>query len=94
MINLNIYVMKTVTIPAASATLPSATMFNITLPSDTMRIALIPTGTIYWNLGTASAATALIPSSGIEFPVTKTTADTIQLFAANIQCDIVIYNKL
>jgi hypothetical protein len=92
--NLNLYTMKTVTIPATSATLPSATMFNLTLPSDTMRIALIPVGDVYWNIGTASAATAKIPSSGIEFPVTKTVANTIQLFAINVQCDIIVYNKL
>jgi hypothetical protein len=75
-----------------SATL--ATIFTITLPADTVRISLVPRGTIYWNIGTAPATTdtALIPLAGIDFPVNKTVGDTIKLYAASSTvCDISVY---
>jgi len=67
----------------ATATIP--TLISATLPSNLVRIAILPhvanTGTIYYAIGgAASVATSQIPAGGENIPVTKTVADTIQLY--------------
>ena len=73
----------------ATAIIPTA--FTATLPADTVRIVLIPRGAVYYKVnGAASAATALVPLGGLDMPVTKTLADTIQIYAGTIVCDLLV----
>ena len=73
----------------ATGTIPTA--FTATLPANTVRIVLIPRGAVYYKVnGAASAATALVPLGGLDMPVTKTLADTIQIYAGTIVCDLLV----
>ena len=73
----------------ATGTIPTA--FTATLPANTVRIVLIPRGAVYYKVnGAASAATALVPLCGLDMPVTKTLADTIQIYAGTIVCDLLV----
>lgn len=74
----------------ATSILPTA--FTATLPDDLMRIMLIPQTTgVYIDLGaTASSADMLLPLAGIELPVTKATADLIQIYASNVVCTLLV----
>ena len=82
----------TVTVTSTSADIP--TRFSATLPAGLVRIILIPRGDIYWKInGTASATTALIgQESWLSLPVTKTLADTIEVYAAGagVVCDLLV----
>jgi hypothetical protein len=66
----------------ATAIIPTA--FTATLPADLVRIVLIPRGDMYWKIGgAATASTTLIGQADrLNMPVTKTLADTIQVYAA------------
>lgn len=82
----------TVTITTTSI-IPTA-FGSITLPADLVRIVLIPRGDLYWKINAAAtAATALIgQGSWLSLPVTKTLADTIQVYAAGagVACDLLV----
>ena len=81
----------TATITATSI-IPTA--FTATLPAGLVRIILIPRGDLYWKIGgAASASTALIgQESWLSLPVTKTLADTIEVYAAGagVVCDLLV----
>ena len=75
----------------ATSIIPTA--FTATLPANTVRIVLIPRGAVYYKVtgvGDASAATALVPLGGLDMPVTKTLADTIEVFAGDVVCDLLV----
>ena len=76
----------------ATAVIPTA--FTATLPADLVRLVLIPRGDVYWKIGgAASAATALIAqASPLGLPVTKTLADTTQVYGAGagVVCDMLV----
>ena len=73
----------------ASTALP--TLFAVTLPSNLVRIVLVPAGTVYIAQGAAaSAATSKLPTGGISLPCTKTVADDFRLFAAAVNCDLYV----
>jgi len=81
----------TATITATSI-IPTA--FTATLPANTVRIVLIPRGDMYWNVGAATASTALIGQGfALNMPVTKAVADTIQVYAAGagFAVDLLVY---
>ena len=74
----------------ASAVIPTA--FTASLPANTVRIILIPRGDLYYKIGdTASAATQKLTSTlALNIPATKTLADTIQVFADTVVCDLLV----
>ena len=73
----------------ATAALPAA--FTATLPAGVLRILLVPRGDVYWAIGgAASGSTAKVPSGGLNLPVTKAVADTIQVFASSVVCDLIV----
>ena len=87
--SLDLALLKTATV-GASAVLPTA--FGVTLPADLARLVLVPRGDVYWAKGgAASASTAKVPTGGINLPVTKAVADTIQVFAAGVACDLMAF---
>lgn len=71
----------TATITATSI-IPTA--FTATLPTGLVRIVLVPRGDVYYKIGgSATTSTSLIgQGSYLNLPVTKTLADTIQVYAA------------
>ena len=80
----------TATITATSI-IPTA--FTATLPANTVRIVLIPRGAVYYAVGgAASASSLLLPLGGLNMPVTKILADTIQVYAAGggVVCDLLV----
>ena len=76
----------------ATAVIPTA--FTATLPADLVRLVLIPRGDVYWKIGgAATASTALVAqASPLGLPVTKTLADTIQVYGAGagVVCDLLV----
>ena len=78
----------------ATHPIPHASAFNCTLPADLVRLVLIPRGDVYWKIGgAATASTALVAqASPLSLPVTKTLADTIQVYAAGggVVCDLLV----
>jgi len=86
--NYTVLAVYTATIGATSI-IPTA--FTATLPDNTERIVLIPQGAVYYKVGgAATASTAKVPLGGLNMPVTKTLADTIQIYAASIVCDLLV----
>ena len=74
---------------AASALITAAPLSAVL--TDVVRLIFIPRGAVYINLaGVAAATTRLIPLGGLNIPVTAALAATIQLFAANIECDLYV----
>ena len=74
----------------ASSVIPTA--FSCTLPTDLTRIVLVPRGDVYWKIGAAASAdTLLLPAGGIDLRITKTIADTIQVYADTVDCDLLVY---
>lgn len=88
------YVVSATYTATITATSIIPTAFTATLPADLERVILIPRGDMYWNIGAAaSASTALIGQSlALNMPVTKTLADTIQVYAAGagVVCDLLV----
>ena len=79
------------TLEATSRELSHVAAFDTTLPANLVRIVVLPRGAVYYNIGgVASAAHALVPLGGLNLPVTKTVADTIQFYAAGIKCDMLV----
>jgi hypothetical protein len=76
------------TITTTSTIIP--TIFSIILPTNLVKLVLIPRGNIYINIGTAGTDTQLITTT-IVLDVNKTIADTIELYANDIICDILIF---
>jgi len=87
--SLDLALLATATI-GASAVLPTA--FGVTLPAGLARLVLVPRGDVYWAKGgAASPSTAKVPAGGINLPVTKAVADTIQVYAASVACDLLAF---
>jgi len=84
------YVVSAVYHATIGATSVIPTAFTATLPTNTRRIVLIPRGDVYWNVGAAADTTAKVPTGGLNMPVTKTLADTIQVYAASVECDLLV----
>lgn len=74
----------------ATAVIPTA--FTAVLPAGLVRIVLIPRGDIYYAIGAAaSASTQKIPgNTAFSLPFTKTVADTIQVYAGSVVCDLLV----
>jgi hypothetical protein len=76
----------------ATSIIPTA--FTATLPAGLVRIILIPRGDVYYKIGgAASASTAKVPAGGLNLPMTKTVADTVQVFASSVGCDLLVCVK-
>ena len=86
------YVVSAVYTATIGATAIIPTAFTATLPANTKRIILIPRGDVYWAIGgAASASTARITLGlALNMPVTKAVADTIQVYASNVACDMLV----
>jgi len=87
------YVVSAAYTATITATAVLLTAFTATLPTRTVRVVLIPRGDVYYEIGgAASASTAKLPAAGISMPVTKTLADTIQVYAAGdgVVCDLLV----
>jgi hypothetical protein len=86
------YVVSAAATVAVGATSVLPTAFGVTLPTNLVRIVLLPAGTgVYVQVGgAASANTILVPTGGLSLPVTKAVADTIQIFAATVRCSLLV----
>jgi hypothetical protein len=69
-----------VTVTSTSSTLAT---LGLTIDPSVKEIMLVPTDTMYYNNGTASASTNLMPSSGITLAVSKALIDTLQFYAGS-----------
>ena len=86
------YVLSATATATIGATAIIPTAFSVTLGATLMRIALVPRGDVYYAIGgAASTGTAKLPSDGLVIPVTKTVADTIQVFASSVVCDLLVF---
>jgi hypothetical protein len=73
----------------ASSTI--ATAFTASLPANLVRIVLIPRGDVYYKFnGTASAATAKLPAGGLNMPIKFSDANTLEVFASSVVCDLLV----
>lgn len=84
------FVVSAVFTATITATATLATAFSTTLPADLVRIVLIPRGDVYWAVGEAAAVSTSLIGQGsfLSIPVTKTFADTIQIFSAGAGADV------
>jgi len=74
-----------ISVNTTSGTLANANYLNTALQTDLIRLNLIPdadAGVIYWNNGTASASSGIVPAGGVSIDVLKDAADEIELYAA------------
>jgi len=73
---------KRVTI-GASSDLP--TLLAVAFSENLVGLAIVPENTVEVRIasGTASANTPLVPSGGIDFPITATEASLLELYAAS-----------
>lgn len=75
-----------VTVFASSQTLAS---LGVNVNPQLQRLLLIPSGTVNWNRGAASAASAAIPTGGIEIPCDAANAAQLQFYAANVALQVI-----
>ena len=67
-------------------------VFTATMPTNLIRVIMIPQGDMYYKIGgVASDTTAKLTSTlALNMPTTKTLADTIQVYAAGVVCDLLV----
>jgi len=80
----------TVTAAATSKTLAA---LAVVVPADVRRVQLVPHAAgVHWAIGSASAATCVVPTGGLLLPIDKAVADAVQLYAAgDTKCDVVVF---